>query len=268
MTAEEKRGKDKLAWTAWVGRYWQRLLREPAVTATENKKSESLLGGASAGRKGVEALDAEVVDLAQRKRSAAMRDSNPHTVLRNSVAQAAIDRAEHGDFSEVNRILALLSDPFSQDLEIDFAFKWDRRAPDKEGRAAEVTAQWRNFKLLPPNETLTILLPSFTCAAPGAVEGRATLQTEGTHVSRIRAEWGRGRLLLTVTGEEIKPGEHVVITLPPSNLIYVPDSGVTWQRAKEDPVPLEGGWYQLIVAEEYKLLPTEATPELCVSCSS
>jgi hypothetical protein len=38
-------------------------------------------------------------------------------VLRNWMAQQAIERAEEGDFSEVQRLLALLRDPFSEDGE-------------------------------------------------------------------------------------------------------------------------------------------------------
>jgi uncharacterized protein YdiU (UPF0061 family) len=38
---------------------------------------------------------------------------NPLYVLRNYIAQQAIEAAENGDFSEVQRQMQLLSDPFS-----------------------------------------------------------------------------------------------------------------------------------------------------------
>ena len=39
---------------------------------------------------------------------------NPKYVLRNWVAQEAISRAEAGDFSLVDRLLGVLSDPFAE----------------------------------------------------------------------------------------------------------------------------------------------------------
>ena len=45
-------------------------------------------------------------------RSAAMRGVNPRYILRNYLAQQAIERAEQGDFGEVEQLLTLLSRPF------------------------------------------------------------------------------------------------------------------------------------------------------------
>ena len=42
---------------------------------------------------------------------------NPKYVLRNYLAQTAIERAQAGDFSEVDRLRALLEDPFSEQPE-------------------------------------------------------------------------------------------------------------------------------------------------------
>ncbi len=46
------------------------------------------------------------------ERRAAMRRVNPRYILRNHLAQGAIDQAEQGDFGEVERLLALLRRPY------------------------------------------------------------------------------------------------------------------------------------------------------------
>ncbi|MGZ3458524.1 MAG: protein adenylyltransferase SelO [Archangium sp.] len=48
------------------------------------------------------------------ERRARMDRVNPKYVLRNYLAQTAIERAQAGDFSEVDRLRALLEDPFSE----------------------------------------------------------------------------------------------------------------------------------------------------------
>ena len=50
----------------------------------------------------------------QALRAARMDRINPWVVLRNHMAQRAIDHAQHGDFSEVRRLHALLQDPFTE----------------------------------------------------------------------------------------------------------------------------------------------------------
>ena len=43
-----------------------------------------------------------------------MRQENPKYILRNYLAQIAIDRAEEGDFSELERLAELLKKPFDE----------------------------------------------------------------------------------------------------------------------------------------------------------
>ncbi|WP_019590871.1 YdiU family protein [Thioalkalivibrio sp. ALE20] len=51
------------------------------------------------------------------ERHAAMRAVNPKYILRNHLAQAAIERAEAGDFSELERLQRVLSRPFDEQPE-------------------------------------------------------------------------------------------------------------------------------------------------------
>ncbi|WP_293369449.1 YdiU family protein [Nevskia sp.] len=51
------------------------------------------------------------------ERAARMNAANPKYVLRNHLAQAAIARAETGDYSEIDRLFTLLSQPFAEQPE-------------------------------------------------------------------------------------------------------------------------------------------------------
>ena len=46
-----------------------------------------------------------------------MNAVNPKYVLRNYLAQAAIEKAQHKDFSEVERLLQVLQNPFDEQPE-------------------------------------------------------------------------------------------------------------------------------------------------------
>ncbi len=60
-------------------------------------------------------------------RRAAMRRANPKYVLRNYMAQLAIDAAEQGDASVVNELLELLRRPYDEQPEQE---RWAARRPD------------------------------------------------------------------------------------------------------------------------------------------
>lgn len=74
-------------WSSWIKRYRKRLAQE--------------LDGQS---------DVQAV---QEERARVMDSTNPRVVLRNYIAQNAIEAAESGDFSEVHRVLQVLKKPFS-----------------------------------------------------------------------------------------------------------------------------------------------------------
>jgi uncharacterized protein YdiU (UPF0061 family) len=50
-------------------------------------------------------------------RQATMNQVNPKYILRNYLAQVAIEKAQNGDFSEVAKLLALLERPFDEQPE-------------------------------------------------------------------------------------------------------------------------------------------------------
>jgi len=50
-------------------------------------------------------------------RRAAMNRVNPKYILRNYLAQGAIERAQNGDFSEVSKLLAILEQPYDEQPE-------------------------------------------------------------------------------------------------------------------------------------------------------
>jgi uncharacterized protein YdiU (UPF0061 family) len=75
---------DRPAFDAWAGKYRERLRAEGSDDAA---------------------------------RQAAMNAVNPKYVLRNYLAQVAIDKAQRKDFSEVQRLLAVLERPFDEQPE-------------------------------------------------------------------------------------------------------------------------------------------------------
>ena len=55
----------------------------------------------------------------QAQRREAMRNANPKYILRNYLAQRAIEQAEQGDYSEVNRLQQLLQQPYAEQPAMD-----------------------------------------------------------------------------------------------------------------------------------------------------
>ena len=93
MDQEQKQEEDLSLWSAWLDKYTQRLSIEVGSDVTKTNT----------------------------ERIAVMNRSNPVVVLRNYVAQAAIEAAEKGDFSEVNKVLELLKHPYSPPTNVPVA---------------------------------------------------------------------------------------------------------------------------------------------------
>ncbi|WP_186004065.1 protein adenylyltransferase SelO family protein, partial [Vibrio sp. AND4] len=64
-------------------------------------------------------IDEQGKPVTVQQRCERMRQVNPKYILRNYLAQLAIDKAEEGDFSEVNRLAELLKRPFDEQPEQD-----------------------------------------------------------------------------------------------------------------------------------------------------
>uniref|UniRef100_A0AAR2IWJ1 Selenoprotein O n=1 Tax=Pygocentrus nattereri TaxID=42514 RepID=A0AAR2IWJ1_PYGNA len=85
-TEEELKAKQTEDWACWIKQYRQRLARECEGVSD--------------------------VKMVQEERVQVMDSTNPCVVLRNYIAQNAIEAAENGDFSEVQRVLKVLEKPF------------------------------------------------------------------------------------------------------------------------------------------------------------
>uniref|UniRef100_A0A7M5WJL3 Selenoprotein O n=2 Tax=Clytia hemisphaerica TaxID=252671 RepID=A0A7M5WJL3_9CNID len=96
ITQEEKTERDKKLWREWLDTYRARLLSEEIAVKDENEKCRFIT-----------------------KRKETMRTQNPRVVLRNYLAQEAIEAAENDDFSKVNDLLKILENPFEQPSTID-----------------------------------------------------------------------------------------------------------------------------------------------------
>jgi uncharacterized protein YdiU (UPF0061 family) len=92
---EEKAAKDRLAWKGWLVSYRKRIQMLP------------------------ENLPAEKVLALNQRRVTTMNHNNPKFILRNWIAQKAIEKAEAGDYSEVNRVLELLKKPYDEASEME-----------------------------------------------------------------------------------------------------------------------------------------------------
>ena len=79
---EEKENQNKALWLRWYQSYRKRLLRERLKGTTNDERLQC------------------------------MQNSNPKVILRNHIAQRAIECAEKGDFSEVRNLLQVLLQPY------------------------------------------------------------------------------------------------------------------------------------------------------------
>lgn len=87
MTAEDMDRRNARVWTDWIEKYCSRLT--------------------------VEAKGQDDLQKFQEQRVQLMNSHNPRFVLRNHIAQRAIDMAEKGDYSEVQKVLKILQRPYS-----------------------------------------------------------------------------------------------------------------------------------------------------------
>uniref|UniRef100_A0A8C5Z1T9 Selenoprotein O n=1 Tax=Marmota marmota marmota TaxID=9994 RepID=A0A8C5Z1T9_MARMA len=92
LSPEELQSRNRGRWADWLQEYRARLERDME------------------GAGDVAAWQAERVRV--------MKANNPKYVLRNYIAQSAIEAAEKGDFSEVRRVLKLLESPYHSDGEV------------------------------------------------------------------------------------------------------------------------------------------------------
>jgi len=79
--------------------------------------------------------DAQGNVISTKQRCTEMRKVNPKYILRNYLAQIAIDKAEEGDFSEVERLAALLKHPFDDQPE----FSHYAKLPPEWGKHLEIS---------------------------------------------------------------------------------------------------------------------------------
>ncbi|KAM9401986.1 protein adenylyltransferase SelO-1, mitochondrial-like [Salvelinus alpinus] len=116
---DELRAKQREDWLRWISQYRKRLVKE--------------------------CDGAREVCTIEEERIRVMDNTNPRVVLRNYIAQNAIQAAENGDFSEVRRVLKVLENPYSAHPESElpggpktFGERYQKgMEKDKEGRKDE-----------------------------------------------------------------------------------------------------------------------------------
>ncbi|XP_033625295.1 protein adenylyltransferase SelO, mitochondrial-like [Asterias rubens] len=95
LSQDEKMKTDRGSWEIWLAAYRDRLLKE--------------LDGLN-GEEACREFSQRRVDV--------MNANNPRFILRNYIAQNAIEAAEKGDFTEVQRVLKLLETPYSESVDL------------------------------------------------------------------------------------------------------------------------------------------------------
>jgi uncharacterized protein YdiU (UPF0061 family) len=101
----------------WLRRYRSRLseLVPADIAATYNAEVGSGVKGGSGDEASKHSEAMHVVRPINAQRQETMRQVNPVYILRNWIAQRAIERAEKGDYSDVKELLLRLLDPFEKD---------------------------------------------------------------------------------------------------------------------------------------------------------
>ncbi|KFV04581.1 Selenoprotein O, partial [Tauraco erythrolophus] len=120
LTAADLLSRNKSHWKEWLEKYRVRLQKEI---------------------EGVGDADAWNAD-----RVKVMNSNNPKYILRNYIAQNAIEAAENGDFSEVRNVLKLLENPFQ---EAD-GFSEVKEDAEEEGATATAAACAQETRSRPP----------------------------------------------------------------------------------------------------------------------
>lgn len=87
LTDESKFAEDSQAWTTWITNYRKRVAE-------------------------IEGFEKRELGELNKERTLAIKGNNPKYVLRNYLAQNAIEKAEGGDYSEVDGLLKRLHDPY------------------------------------------------------------------------------------------------------------------------------------------------------------
>lgn len=111
LTHEAKEAQDRKMWQDWIGQYRLRLQAD--------------------------ILDEQDQEKAKKERVEVMKSNNPRYILRNYMAQNAISAAENGDYSEVQRVLKILENPYSDNIELDLKSKREAETVEASCSATE-----------------------------------------------------------------------------------------------------------------------------------
>ena len=112
---QKKIEENESIWGDWFQKYWDYLIMVEEIRLKKTSSNE------------------QVVPFEEftNQRFLCMKNSNPRVVLRNYMAQMAIEAAEEGDYGEVNRLLQVLSKPFDEGEEGDDHKNMESQHDDK-----------------------------------------------------------------------------------------------------------------------------------------
>ena len=107
MNSEQKKSEDIELWDQWIEKYVKRI--ESEVKAISN--------------------DLEELENYNKKRLKMINENNPKYILRNYLAKEATERADEGDFTQVNRLLQILENPYTESSLSPDGKDYSRRPP-------------------------------------------------------------------------------------------------------------------------------------------